>query len=135
MSIFPSRSSGTSSACSDRPAPFAERVDGVREVEDSGSVGNRHRHLLDAMIAVILAMLAGLGAFHGQGRVDPLLLSVDGWDVWFDADPPHVYDNLINRRSDHVRTKDHPLFTLLTYPVVKVIRLVSGYIPSRRFGC
>ena len=81
------------------------------------------RHVLDAILAVWLALVAALAAFHGQGRVDPVLLGPDGWDIWFDADVPAVYENMTNRHSDHVRTKDHPLFSLLTFPLVRLARL------------
>jgi hypothetical protein len=108
----------------DRELPPRPADDDVgRDLDRSVQPDAGRRHVLDAILAVCLALVAALAAFHGQGRVDPVLLGPDGWDIWFDADVPAVYENMTNRHSDHVRTKDHPLFSLLTFPLVKLERL------------
>jgi hypothetical protein len=61
-----------------------------RDLDRSVPPDAGRRHVLDAIVAACLALVAALAAFHGQGRVDPVLLGPDGWDIWFDADVPAV---------------------------------------------
>jgi hypothetical protein len=105
-------------------APRPGDGDVGRDLDRSARPDAGRRHVVDAVVAACLALVAALASFQGQGRVDPVLVGPDGWDIWFDADVPAVYENMTQRHSDHVRTKDHPLFPLLIFPVVKLARLV-----------
>jgi hypothetical protein len=43
-------------------------------------------------------------------------------DVWFEGDLRRVFANMVDRNSDHYRSKVHPLFSLVAYAMVWVPR-------------
>jgi hypothetical protein len=47
-------------------------------------------------------------------------------DVWFDADLPRVFDNMVSRTSDNKRSEIHPFFSLLTFPCIYVLKGMTG---------
>ncbi len=83
----------------------------------------RQHHAADLMLAVLLALLAGAAAFLGSRHVDSSILP---YDVWFGSDIPRVIANMVERESNHYRTKVHPLFSILTWPPVYVLRKLLG---------
>lgn len=81
----------------------------------------------DALIAIVLAAVVGLVSYHGATRLSPTLLRTT--DVWFESDLVRVYDNMTDRWSNHYRTKVHPLFSLVAYPLVYPLRKLVGFDP------
>ncbi len=83
----------------------------------------RRRIWLDVLIGVALATAAAWASFTASRQIDPALCRNEkAWDVWFEADLPRVYDNLTERLSDHYRASVHPLFTLLLFPVTRLVQ-------------
>ncbi|QLE57520.1 hypothetical protein [Nostoc sp. TCL26-01] len=92
----------------------------------ASSYDKLQKHWLDISIITILAGLGGILTYQGsqllhQGIVDP-----DAYNVWFGADCPRVFDDMVRPEADHYRTKVHPLFVILTLPVVLALKLAFG---------
>jgi hypothetical protein len=75
----------------------------------------------DITIMVVLAAIAGLASYQGSKLIDPIILHNDSFDSWFNADSPRVFANMSSRGGDHYRTKVHPLFSLITAPLVLIL--------------
>src|ERR687885_776188 len=76
----------------------------------------------DILLAVALAALASFASYQGAQLINPVIVDDQSFDVWFEADSPRVFANMTDRHSDNARTKVHPLFTLITFPIVFVIK-------------
>lgn len=81
----------------------------------------------DWLIALILAIAAGIASYE-TSKVVPVI-TLQTYDVWFESDLARVYDNMVDRWSDHYRTKVHPLFSLLTHPFIYVLTKIAGLAP------
>ena len=88
------------------------------------------RYWRDLTIVVVLAAIAGLASYQGAKLIDPIILHNDGVDSWFNADSPRVFANMSSRGGDHYRTKVHPLFSLMTEPVVHILNKVLHIQPD-----
>lgn len=81
------------------------------------------RHIWhDVMIVLLLMITAFASSFYGARRIDPIIVTRQTENQWFDGDIGRVFDDMSDRGSDHYRTKVHPLFSLLTYPPVSAVR-------------
>jgi len=80
-------------------------------------------HRLDVGISLVLMLIACLCVWFvtGIGGHIRILTEARADDVWFEADVDRVYDDMTDRGANHYRTTVHPLFPLLTYPVVHAI--------------
>jgi len=80
-------------------------------------------HRLDVGISLVLMLTAWLCVWFvtGIGSHIRILTEARADDVWFEADVVRVYDDMTDRGANHYRTTVHPLFPLLTYPVVHAI--------------
>jgi hypothetical protein len=70
-------------------------------------------------VAITLAVLASFASWSRSELTQTLLPNGD--DVWFESDQPRIVADMSDRRSDHYRSEVHPLFSLLTAPVVYVL--------------
>jgi hypothetical protein len=98
---------------------------------------HRPARALDVGLLALLAGLAGAASWHASGAILPEVSAWSAMSSWFDADVARVFDNLVARSSDHYRTEVHPLFSILTYPLVYVLRRGLGLdreIAVRRDG-
>jgi hypothetical protein len=75
-----------------------------------------------------LAIAAGVASYETSKLLPPVLLQT--YDVWFESDLARVYDNMADRWSNHYRTKVHPLFSLLTHPLVYAFTKFVGLAPT-----
>lgn len=85
------------------------------------------RQWRDIVLAVILAGAAAFASYQGVGRFDPVIFDRD-WDtddVLFDSDSARVFVNMSNRWSNHFKTREHPLFSLLTFTPVKALHILG----------
>jgi hypothetical protein len=80
------------------------------------------RSRLDLLLLSSLVFAATSLAIWAQIQFPDALYSHDFNDVWFDADPPRVAENLLAFNTDHQRTSVHPIFSLAVYPIVKVLK-------------
>lgn len=79
---------------------------------------------LDLIIAVGSGVLAGAVAALLYSRLSFTMYHLD---VWFDSDSILVFDQITNRWSDANDTNSrHPIFSLLTYPVVFLLHRILG---------
>jgi hypothetical protein len=76
------------------------------------------------VLMVSLSLLAGAVSLTLSGMMSKKVTDPKSLDLWFDADTHWVYDNMSNLNSEH-RTKRHPLFSIVTWPVVKVLSIVG----------
>ena len=85
-----------------------------------------HRHgfqALDIFLCIALLSVGAAVSLVGSSQIDPGLYdsSTASENAWFQADLHRVYDNMTERGSDHYRSKVHPLFSLATHPIVKIL--------------
>ncbi len=83
----------------------------------------RQRHWQDILIIVGLATSVALALTYATQLINPILYRE--YDVWFEADIKRVFDNMSDRGSDHYRTKVHPLFSLVAFPLVYLLKFVG----------
>ncbi len=74
------------------------------------------------MLVFVLAAVAGLASYQGAELLNPVIFNQQAGDVWFEADIPRVFANMTDRESNHYRTKVHPLFSLIAFPLVYALR-------------
>jgi Family of unknown function (DUF6080) len=88
-----------------------------------------HQHRLDLLILSFLLFEAAVISFAGSQLIDPALLQGYTEDVWFGSDIARVLGNLTNLNSNFFRAKVHPLFPILTFPMTKLIILITHLPP------
>ncbi|BAT53146.1 hypothetical protein NOS3756_21050 [Nostoc sp. NIES-3756] len=79
-------------------------------------------HRLDILIVLVLAVLAGIFVYQGSQFVNPEIAKSYTINVWFGADCPRVFDDMVHPGANHYRTKVHPLFVILTLPLVFILQ-------------
>ena len=79
------------------------------------------QHWADLLILTALFTAAILLSYKGTTIINAAILDRQGMDVWFDADLPRVFSNMVARGSNHYRNKVHPLFPLIAYFPVKLL--------------
>ncbi len=77
---------------------------------------------LDFLIALLLAMIFAGAVYMGLRMVPEIVFFQR--DVWFDADTSRVFNNMSKRDSSNERSNVHPLFTLINYPAVFLLKKV-----------
>jgi hypothetical protein len=80
-------------------------------------------HRLDVGISLVLMLTACFCVWFvtGIGSHIRILTDTRADDIWYEADVARVYDDMTDRGANHYRTTVHPLFPLLTYPLVHAI--------------
>lgn len=76
------------------------------------------RHRVDLSIIFLLSLIAAFGSYLLARQLDYVILSSLGLDFWFHSDTARVFWNMSDPSSDHSRATVHPLFSLLTTPLV-----------------
>lgn len=81
----------------------------------------------DFAILVFLGSITFFASLEGARRIGPaLVLDLDTFNLWFDGDPLRIFELLTARDSDqHWRTQRHPLFSLIVYPLVRIVRTIG----------
>jgi hypothetical protein len=77
---------------------------------------------------MLLVFLLGFGlSIVNSSRVDPQLLSGNRevGNAWFETDSWTVYKNMTTSKGDQRRSNVHPLISLVTYPPVKIMRVLG----------
>jgi len=76
---------------------------------------------VDYLLAVNLGLLATIIATWGCAQFDPRVY--DHWNIYFQADPNRVLEDMTERyRSGfHRQGGVHPIFSMLTYPVMRTL--------------
>jgi Family of unknown function (DUF6080) len=97
---------------------------------DSSLVSSRfYQHRLDLLVLSFLLFEAAIMSFAGSQLINPVLLQDYTEDVWFGSDIARVLGNLTNLNSSFARAKVHPLFPILTFPITRLIILVTNLPP------
>jgi hypothetical protein len=78
------------------------------------------RHTADVEICLVLMLAAGFCVWWVTGLHEHIQTLTDSRadDVWFEADVARVYYDMTSPGANHHRTNVHPLFPLLTIPLV-----------------
>ena len=88
-------------------------------------VNRRWRELAPLVAAgVLVAAIAFIGSKHF-----PTSAYLGATDVWFEGDLRRVYSNMVDRQSDHYRSKVHPLFSIVAYVMTWVPRRALSIDP------
>ena len=94
--------------------------------QHSAADGKHLRRLLpELLLALLLGAIGAWVSFSASGRLMALATEY-GSNVWFDADSLRVLQNMTDRRSDHYRSRVHPLFSVITWPSNVVVRKLVG---------
>lgn len=83
----------------------------------------RRKYWQDVLIIIGLAITFALALAYATQLVNPILYQE--YDVWFEADIKRVFDNMTDRGGDHYRTKVHPLFSLVAFPLVYLLKFAG----------
>lgn len=75
---------------------------------------------IDLLFLMLLVLAGATASWIGADRVHTQGSRAS--NVWFQADVSRVYDNMTRRRSNHYRTKVHPIFSIATNPPVKLLK-------------
>jgi hypothetical protein len=86
-------------------------------------------HRGDAVVSLVAFVCGALATFVASGLLDPRLLDFATMDLWFEADIPRVYAILSDRWSLNDRSTVHPIFALLLFPPVYLVRMLLGVDP------
>src|SRR4028119_791309 len=91
--------------------------------------GRAYPYWQDILLAVALASVAGFASYQGAQLINPVIVDDQSNNVWFEADVSRVFANMTERNSDNYRAKVHPIFTLITFPIVFVIKSALNINP------
>jgi hypothetical protein len=83
----------------------------------------------DWLVSALLILSVGTGClFIADSMPDYLLQSMD---FWFEADTIREVSNMTSRTDDHSRTSVHPLFSILTFIPVYIVKQALAIPPLR----
>lgn len=83
--------------------------------------------------SVVLAVMAAALVLWRYGQLDPRLFVDQYMNIWFDADIPRVFSNLLNRGFGHGATFKHPVFSIVGWSIATLLRL-SGFSAHAAIG-
>jgi hypothetical protein len=83
------------------------------------------KHRWDILLAISLAIVAGLAAYLGAQSST----IIQSNNLWFDADNGGVFQSMVWHEGNHTRSSVHPLFALVTLPPVYFLRKVLDFEP------
>ncbi len=83
-----------------------------------------HRYIWDMCVVLGLAIVAAVLSYGASA-----LIAFNAWDLWFEANLPRNYSNMVALDSDQSRSNLHPLFSLLVYPPTTLLRKTFGFAP------
>jgi hypothetical protein len=87
---------------------------------------------LDAVVVLALAGAAAWLSLAGSSRTVPALVEPRTGSAWFESDTDDFLRVMTDRTAgEHTETRIHPLFSLLVYPQVKVVRALTGLDPAQ----
>ena len=89
----------------------------------------------DIAAAVALAAVGAAVAWYGAGVIGMRIIDSRRLDLWFQSDAPRIFENLTSRRSDHYRSEVHPLFSLIGYGSVYLLRRLLRLDPWTAVRC
>ncbi|WP_374877063.1 DUF6080 domain-containing protein [Microseira sp. BLCC-F43] len=91
------------------------------------AINNQARkHWPEILLVVAIATLAGIAFYQGSGLIGEVVVRAQRQDMWFEADSARVFANMTKAASSHYRTKVHPLFSLIAFPPVYLVKTVLG---------
>lgn len=81
------------------------------------------QHWQDILLISAIAVLVGLASYQGAELINPaIFLDKQTTDSWFQSDTTRVFGDMTEYGVDHHRTDVHPLFVMLTVPVVHALK-------------
>ena len=84
---------------------------------------------MEGLAGVLAAgLLAATVALLGNAHF-PTSAYLGTHDTWFEGDLRRVYSNMVDRQSDHYRSKVHPLFSIVAYVMTWVPRRLLSIDP------
>jgi len=88
----------------------------------------------DLVLIGVLVVAAFIFVLVGFLRVSPYVMHASIYDYWFESDPPGVVDQMLHHGGDHARTSHHPLFSILVFTPIYVLRKVLQLSPEGAIG-
>lgn len=99
---------------------------------DRQSAINRswQQHRQDILLAIVIAFIAAIASYLGAQLINPAFT----WDKqlgdgWFNNDTTRSFDDMAVYAVDHYRMNLHPLFVILTMPLVYAIKIPFSLNP------
>ena len=90
----------------------------------------QRKHFRDIIIILVLGILGSLASYFSSQCIDSVIfVEPKTMSKWFQADIPRVFANMTTRLSNHYRVKVHPLFSLIAFPPVYVLKNALGIAP------
>ena len=81
---------------------------------------------IDIALAGAVAFVSAVTAAWCASRMGDVYLADAATNIWFDADTPRVFRNLLSASSDHYRTSVHPLSGLMLTPPAWALHKFAG---------
>ncbi len=117
------------------PLPYPDPIhpDDAVDVRESLAPDHSPRtaHLApqDWILACFFALVAGVASLVIADTIPAFLLH--SMDFWFEADTIREVSNMISTTDDHSRTSVHPLFSILTFVPVYLVKHALAIPPLR----
>ena len=106
------------------PYPEPEFPDKGTEVSPSPAPEQPHHTIrlqrTDWVIAALLTLSVGMACLFIADMIPAFLLQ--SMDFWFESDTVREVSNMISTTDDHSRTSVHPLFSILTFIPVYLVK-------------
>lgn len=80
----------------------------------------------DVALVGVVVFLSALTAAWCASQMGQAYLADAAYNIWFDADTPRVFKNLLSPNSDHYRTSVHPISALTLTPPAWVLHKFVG---------
>lgn len=97
------------------------------EINRHAEVINRDRsprqYWQDILIIVALAIAAAIALSYATGLINSVIYEEN--NTWFDSDTYRVFSNMSDRGGTHARTRVHPIFSLIAFPPVYLLKLAG----------
>ncbi len=95
---------------------------GINRQTESSSRTRRH-YWQDILIVIGLAIIFALALTYATRLINPVVYREQ--DIWFEADTARVFSNMSDRGGNHYRTSVHPIFSLIAFPPVYLLKLAG----------
>lgn len=78
---------------------------------------------VDILLVVVIAVIAAITSYQGGDKINPAFTwDKRNTDGWFNNDTTRTFDDMAVFDVDHYRMNLHPLFVILTMPLVYVVK-------------
>lgn len=84
---------------------------------------------------MLLGLAASFASIYGARYIPSQVIVHEKQNIWFEADMKRVYYNMCYQFNVPARTEAHPLFVLLTWPIVNSLRSIFSIDSVKAVKC